>query len=69
MKIFYRIAVFSLSIFVVLASANFVKGNIEITEQPLSKIAIHSAVFALRDDASIKAYPTVLGSKVKIYFS
>lgn len=63
MKLFDTIAVFSLSIFLILSSPNFVKGDIEITEQPLSKIAIHSAVFALRDDASIKAYPTVLGSK------
>ncbi|KAA8542121.1 hypothetical protein F0562_023273 [Nyssa sinensis] len=32
-------------------------------EQPLSKIAIHKAVYALNDSASITAYPLVLGIK------
>lgn len=35
-----------------------------IGEQPLSKIAIHKAVLALRDSASIKAKPDLLGLKV-----
>lgn len=34
-------------------------------EQPLSKIAIHKATLALNDSSSIKAYPSLLGSKVK----
>lgn len=33
-------------------------------DQPLSKIAIHKAVFALHDHAYVKATPTVLGLKV-----
>ena len=33
-------------------------------EQPLSKIAIHRAVLALHENASIKATPVVLGTKV-----
>jgi hypothetical protein len=32
--------------------------------QPLSKIAIHKAVYSLHDNASITAYPYVLGAKV-----
>lgn len=40
-----------------------VKSDGQITEQPLSKIAIHSAVPAFHDGASIKAYPTLLGLK------
>lgn len=32
--------------------------------QPLSKIAIHRALFALHENASVKAYPFVLGQKV-----
>lgn len=32
--------------------------------QPLSKIAIHRAVYSLHDNASITAYPHVLGAKV-----
>nr|GMD06196.1 probable inactive purple acid phosphatase 27 isoform X1 [Ipomoea batatas] len=32
-------------------------------EQPLSKIAIHKAVLALRDSASIQAKPDLLGLK------
>ncbi|KAJ9568488.1 hypothetical protein OSB04_004454 [Centaurea solstitialis] len=39
------------------------KSDGQITEQPLSKIAIHSAVPALHDGASIKANPTLLGLK------
>lgn len=35
-----------------------------IGEQPLSKIAIHKTKLALRDSASIKATPLVLGIKV-----
>ncbi|KAJ4712575.1 Purple acid phosphatase [Melia azedarach] len=31
--------------------------------QPLSKIAIHRAVYALHENASVKAYPLVLGTK------
>ncbi|KAJ6875825.1 hypothetical protein NC652_035256 [Populus alba x Populus x berolinensis] len=34
--------------------------------QPLSKIAIHKAVYSLRDNASITAYPYVLGAKPKL---
>lgn len=33
--------------------------------QPLSKIAIHKAVYALHENASVKAHPLVLGTKVK----
>lgn len=33
-------------------------------DHPLSKIAIHKATVALRDSASIKAHPFVLGLKV-----
>lgn len=33
-------------------------------DQPLSKIAIHKASFALQDHAYVKASPTVLGFKV-----
>lgn len=33
-------------------------------DQPLSKIAIHKAVFALDDNAYIKASPSILGMKV-----
>lgn len=32
--------------------------------QPLSKIAIHRAVYELHDNASVTAKPVVLGSKV-----
>lgn len=32
-------------------------------EQPLSKIAIHKAIFALTDSASLNAYPSLLGSQ------
>uniref|UniRef100_A0A2P2KD04 Purple acid phosphatase n=3 Tax=Rhizophora mucronata TaxID=61149 RepID=A0A2P2KD04_RHIMU len=34
-----------------------------LTEQPLAKIAIHNTVLALRDSASVDAYPLVLGLK------
>ena len=33
--------------------------------QPLSKIAIHKAVYAYHENASVKAHPLVLGTKVK----
>ena len=36
--------------------------------QTLSKIAIHRAVYALHENASIKASPIVLGAKVIIFF-
>lgn len=35
-------------------------------EQPLSRIAIHEATFALHDLAYIKASPTVLGLRVSL---
>uniref|UniRef100_A0A2P2KD27 Putative inactive purple acid phosphatase 27 n=1 Tax=Rhizophora mucronata TaxID=61149 RepID=A0A2P2KD27_RHIMU len=38
-----------------------------LTEQPLAKIAIHNTVLALRDSASVDAYPLVLGLKVSFY--
>nr|GFB71532.1 probable inactive purple acid phosphatase 27 [Tanacetum cinerariifolium] len=38
-----------------------VKGDVEITEQPLLKIDIHSVVIDLDDGASIQAYPSVFG--------
>ncbi|KAK3043259.1 hypothetical protein RJ639_002502 [Escallonia herrerae] len=38
-------------------------GGGAIEEQPLSKIAIHEAVLALRESASVKAYPSILGLK------
>ena len=47
-----------------LASARF---N-EFEEHPLSKIAIHKAIFAIRDSASIRARPSVLGKKVTTLF-
>ncbi|KAI3671433.1 hypothetical protein L1987_87171 [Smallanthus sonchifolius] len=65
MKFLNRIAIFSLAFYVVLASAHLVKDDYPITEQPLSKIAIHRSVLALHDEAFIKAYPTVLGLKGK----
>ena len=37
-----------------------------IGEQPLAKIAIHKAVFALHKSASIRAKPFLLGLKVQI---
>ncbi|KAK2978206.1 hypothetical protein RJ640_030379 [Escallonia rubra] len=40
-------------------------GGGAIGEQPLSKIAIHEAVLALRESASVKAYPSLLGLKRK----
>jgi hypothetical protein len=39
-------------------------GRYGVGEQPLSKIAIHRALFALHDNASIKAEPALLGTKV-----
>lgn len=36
----------------------------EVDDQPLSKIAIEKAVFALRDSASVSVHPLVLGLKV-----
>lgn len=33
-------------------------------EQPLSKIAIHKAIAAFHDSASIRAHPVLLGLKV-----
>ncbi|XP_059442927.1 probable inactive purple acid phosphatase 27 isoform X1 [Corylus avellana] len=38
-------------------------GRHGVGEQPLSKIAIHRALFALHDNASIKAEPALLGTK------
>lgn len=38
-----------------------------IGEQPLSKIAIHKATFALDIRAVLKANPSLLGPKVTIY--
>ncbi|KAE8123904.1 hypothetical protein FH972_018823 [Carpinus fangiana] len=38
-------------------------GRNGVGEQPLSKIAIHRALFALHDNASIKAEPAILGTK------
>ncbi|GMQ09722.1 hypothetical protein CsSME_00052995 [Camellia sinensis var. sinensis] len=38
-------------------------------EQPLSKIAIHNAVFAIHSSASITASPFLLGKHVYIYKS
>lgn len=34
--------------------------------QPLSKIQIHRAVYELHENASVKAYPVLLGTKVII---
>ncbi|GJX91388.1 probable inactive purple acid phosphatase 27 [Tanacetum coccineum] len=58
MKMLFKDVMFLFSFVVVLVS---VKGDVEITEQPLSKIDIHSAVIDLHDGASIQAYPSVLG--------
>ncbi|GJX72534.1 RNA-directed DNA polymerase, eukaryota [Tanacetum coccineum] len=41
-------------------SLSDLKGDVEITEQPLSKIDIHSVVIDLHDGASIQAYPSIL---------
>lgn len=35
-------------------------------EQPLSKIAIHRALYALHENASIKVEPVLLGTKVTL---
>lgn len=37
-------------------------------EQPLSKIAIHKAIIAFHDSASIRAHPVLLGLKVMLQF-
>lgn len=37
-------------------------------EQPLSKIAIHKAIAAFHDSASIRAHPVLLGLKVTRQF-
>ncbi|KAL3499104.1 hypothetical protein ACH5RR_041836 [Cinchona calisaya] len=49
------------SLLLLFLSSNFASAHIGI--QPLSKIAIHKTIFALRDSASIKASPVVLGLK------
>ena len=33
-------------------------------DQPLSQIAIHKATFAISDSASIRARPSIIGTKV-----
>lgn len=43
-----------------------VHGSHGVGEQPLSKIAIHRALYALHDNASIKAQPALLGTKVTL---
>ncbi|KAI7748826.1 hypothetical protein M8C21_024913 [Ambrosia artemisiifolia] len=62
-KMLFNIVMFSLTFYGILASAHLIKDDYPITEQPLSKIAIHRSVLALHDEAFIKAYPTVLGLK------
>lgn len=42
-------------------------GSKKFNEQPLSDIAIHEAVLALHENASVKASPYVLGLKVHLY--
>lgn len=42
----------------------YASAHTSVDEQPLSKIAVHKAIFALRDSAAIRAYPPVLGLKV-----
>lgn len=39
-------------------------GNVNVGEQPLSKIAIHRAIYALDENSSVKAYSLDLGTKV-----
>lgn len=55
-----RVAVFLLS--VVLSFNGF--ADSAIGDQPLANIAIHIATSALRDSASIKAHPPLLGVNV-----
>ncbi|KAL0313163.1 UNVERIFIED_CONTAM: putative inactive purple acid phosphatase 27, partial [Sesamum radiatum] len=55
-----RVVVLILSLLLSFNSAA-VSAHSAVGEQPLSKIAIHKAVLALRDSASIKASPLVLG--------
>ncbi|GAY51070.1 hypothetical protein CUMW_131470 [Citrus unshiu] len=38
-------------------------GNVNVGEQPLSKIAIHRAIYALDENSSVKAYSLDLGTK------
>lgn len=61
-KMLDKVVIVLLSFVVVLVS---VKGDVEITEQPLSKIDIHSALIDLHDGAFVQAYPKVLGINVK----
>ena len=41
-------------------------GRHGVGEQPLSKIAIHRALYALHENASIKVEPVLLGTKVTL---
>lgn len=42
----------------------WVGDSITTEEQPLSKIAIHKAVYAWRDSSSITAFPSIVGTRV-----
>ncbi|PWA57252.1 purple acid phosphatase [Artemisia annua] len=46
-----------------LARSHQKSGSKKFNEQPLSDIAIHEAVLALHENASVKASPNVLGLK------
>ena len=43
-------------------------GRHGVGEQPLSKIAIHRALYVLHENASIKVEPVLLGTKVTLMF-
>lgn len=60
MKIFLNLVI----ILVVFFTSTSAAQTSIIGEQPLSRIAIHKAVYALSDSSSIKAYPYLLGLKV-----
>lgn len=60
MKTFLKLGFLSVIIFILLRNC---ESNIIQGEQPLSKIAIHKAIYALGDSSSIKAYPSFLGLK------
>lgn len=53
--------VFGASLLAILWALACIEGAISHGDQPLAKIAIHNAKFALHDQAYVKASPTVLG--------
>ena len=57
--------VFGASLLAILWALACIEGAISHGDQPLAKIAIHNAKFALHDQAYVKASPTVLGLGVR----